>query len=635
MKYHKKKRQPEQQPDAPVPKLAEKGRLSRATIIYFTLALVLAGVPFVLGKYMELNTPGAFDSAAYTYSARHILEGAKLGVDETPSARLGTLFMNIIGVAVFGFNDVGPKVVQGLLQLGALVLMFYTVRRAFGSLAGLFAVVTAAVYLSAPVIAKYGNVKEQFMISFMVAGVCFCVLHRLSGKWWMLALSGAIAAWAPLFKETGVSCIAAIGLYTITRPLLEKQPVKIMLRNIGLLLAGGIASLAPVYLWIIFLDVNTPLPYEFILKPLGSIQIPMAFSIPLAAAGSYITGARRLFGFSEQAPIVGRYYMILIMPITFALASIITRIVRFMLKIKSKLKNPHPHESLVLLFAVWWLLDMAFVWISPRSYEQYYLPLNASAAMLGSYVVGLYARRFHEAQNKMPWLGIGAFGAVAIVSMSWHIFAGITYSPHWGTRYKDPYGNLERRRGYVQRLKEARQLASGDITYPWMAAGDYIREHSKPEDKIYVWGWIPGIYVQAERLSPHAKAVEGNMHVYEPDYLEWVAYTILKSLKKDPPKFIVDTRKNHFPWTSPPLELWPILQKGMLGVEHPTPLPNDPRYIEAYEKFWTVYLSEKVSPEEAKRFEAMSPFREFVMNNYKPVMKNFGSHMVFELKQDR
>ena len=42
---------------------------------------------------------------------------------------------------------------------------------------------------------------------------------------------------------------------------------------------------------------------------------------------------------------------------------------------------------------------MAFVWISPHSYEQYYLPLNASSAVLGSYLVGLYAYRLDKDRN--------------------------------------------------------------------------------------------------------------------------------------------------------------------------------------------------------------------------------------------
>ena len=62
--------------------------------------------------YIEFNSPGPFDSGAFVYSAKHLLEGARMYVDERPSARPGTLIANIIGVKLFGFNDNGPKIVQ-------------------------------------------------------------------------------------------------------------------------------------------------------------------------------------------------------------------------------------------------------------------------------------------------------------------------------------------------------------------------------------------------------------------------------------------------------------------------------------------------------------------------------------------
>ncbi len=75
---------------------------------------------------------------------------------------------------------------------------------------------------------------------------------------------------------------------------------------------------------------------------------------------------------------------------------------------------------------------------------------------------------------------------------------------------------------------------------------------------MYVWGWVPGIYVQAQRMSPTPKAFEGTMHTLPPQQLADRVQEILKAFEKNPPKFIVDTRKIHFPWTRPPLELWPL-----------------------------------------------------------------------------
>jgi len=72
------------------------------------LALVLAAVPFAIGKYIEFNSPGPFDSGAYVYSAQHILDGARIGIEEKTSARMGTLLVNILGVWIFGFAEFVP-----------------------------------------------------------------------------------------------------------------------------------------------------------------------------------------------------------------------------------------------------------------------------------------------------------------------------------------------------------------------------------------------------------------------------------------------------------------------------------------------------------------------------------------------
>ena len=42
-------------------------------------------------------------------------------------------------------------------------------------------------------------------------------------------------------------------------------------------------------------------------------------------------------------------------------------------------------------------------------------------------------------------------------------------------------------------------------------------------------------------------------------------------------------------------------------------------------------LEKRIEPNEAERYEAMKPFREFVMNNYK-VAGQFGPQIVFERK---
>jgi hypothetical protein len=580
--------------------------------ILIIVAIILAGIPFYLGKYFELNCPDAFDSGSNVYSAERILDGARIDIDEKPSAATGTLLVNMLGVWLFGFSETGPKLLQGLFQLAAFVLMFVSMRRLFGSLAAVLGVVVASVYLSAPLMAKYGNVKDQFMIACMIMGISCFVMRQLTHRVWWAVFAGVFLAWAPLFKETGTSAAGAVGLFVLVGALTKNRSWKDTFADVALMLGGAAITLLPVYIWL-WLEDASPLrwPYFKILKiilPLGGPSI-----------GTYISGGQEAINFSELAPRVFRYYALLILPIGLALASALVAAVRWILGKAGKFAiEVKDYERFVLLFASWWVLDMAFVWISPRSYEQYYLPLNASAAMLGGYMVALYRDRVSSTPFRGRWIAIGAGVVMCMVIMSWHIFFGIEKSPHSGTFYG------RKTRGYLQKYREISLRCRDDLQAPWEVVGDYIRAHSTADDRIYVWGWFPGIYVRAQRVSSAPKAFFGTMHTAEPEELKQVIDETIGAFEKVPPKFIVDSRKIHFPWNRPPFELWPRTGNSFL--------PNNDAVMAEYEREFAALLAEKYGQQEAERYRAMLPLRRFVMHNYRIVPIQFGEHVLFERK---
>jgi len=314
---------------------------SPVVVIIFTA--VLAAIPFFMGKYIEFNSPDPFDSGCYVYSAQHIINGAKIGVDEKPSAQMGTLLINILGVRMFGFSETGPKLIQMILQAAALVLMFIAMRRLFGTmLPAAVGVIIASIYLSAPLIAKFGNVKEQHMIAFMIMGMSCFVLYQLNGKWWCAILAGAFLSLAPLFKETGTSVLGAVGLFLILQPLLKHNSWKKTGTDILWLVAGAAAILVPISLWLAV--GRTPIhyyPYSFLYRPFfaahktpetGSENEPVASDSaeaevdkPAAEQGiimkllpSYVSDSWQVLGPEQikQARFrVFRWYRMLILPI--------------------------------------------------------------------------------------------------------------------------------------------------------------------------------------------------------------------------------------------------------------------------------------------------------------------------------
>ena len=616
-------------------------------IILLLIIAFLVAVPFIMGKYCEFNYPDPFDSGAYVYSAEHILDGAQIGVDEKPSAKVGTLLINMLGVQLFGFNETGPILIQTILQAGALFLMFFTLLQLYGVLPAAVGVIIASVYLSAPIISKYGNVKEQYMIAFMILGISSFVIGQLRNKWPYILLAGAFISWGPLFKETGLSAIGAVGLFVIVQPLLKHVSWKKTGKDILLLLAGAVIFIAPVCLWLAI--EKAPMnyyPYAAFWRPFVKLAFGSGDNLEQQSQGpqadtessavddnsddmgflmkilpGYVRDSWRIMDAQQRKEArdrVFRWYKVLILPIALALASIIVRIIRIILNSRSKVKDSSQvgNERFVLLFATWWVLDMAFVWISPRSYEQYYLPLNSSAAMLSGYFIAAFRDKIHSSLYKPQRILVEFIGIVLMIIMSQHIFFGIGSSPHSGAKYPIKFN------GYIQRLKEASEHRKG-ARGGWEVLGEYIKDHSTPDDGIYVWGWFPGIYVAAQRLSPAPKAFEGTMHTLSPKELSERVKELLKAFKKKPPKFLVDTHKQHFPWDRPPLELWPT-EEGKF-------IPAEKSAIESYEKKYSKFLKEQIEPNEELRFEAMKPLRDYVMENYN-IVKVYGQHVLFQHK---
>jgi hypothetical protein len=239
--------------------------------------------------------------------------------------------------------------------------------------------------------------------------------------------------------------------------------------------------------------------------------------------------------------------------------------------------------------------------------------------MLGGYLLAIYGNKLKSTAYKPIWVVTGLIGLLIMIIMSQHIFFGITKIPSSGTINRNHAGNPEKQKGYKQRLKVISLRRKGLSRSYFEIVGEYIHRRSEPKDKIYVWGWVPGIYMKAQRLSPTPKAFEGTMHTLSPEVLSERVDEILGAFEKEPPKFIVDTRKRHFPWDRPPLELWPVVWEGVLGAKSSGFLPLDKKMITAYNKVWSDMLRRSFGQDEAERYKAMAPFRKFVMDNYRIV----------------
>jgi len=688
---------------------AKKGAGKGKQVAIIILASVLAAIPFCYGKYFEFGSKGPFDGSLNVYSAQCIVNGEKLGVEVWPSARPATLLVNVIGVALFGFSEVGPKLIQMLMQLGALVLMFYTLRKVYGLLPAAVALILAAFYLSCPPYAKFGNVKEQFMIACAITAVCGVMLHHLGGARWWLLISGAAAVSAFFFKQTGASVIIAVGIYVLAQPILRNRKWSRFGSDILLLFAGGVIGLLP--LIIFFAWQGRLLAFLRGIPVLNYLVVSLqgqstAVASKIAGGGEYIEGSKLVSIFRTQYDFVVSYYRSFVVPIGLCLPAILWRLRRLLPCKDNASTQPEMTagayekqvDSFVLLLGLWWLLDMAFVWVSPRSYVEYFLPLGGSGAILAAYAVYRCGKKPVGLVVLLAgWLVIDLFLVWVIPAESFPFFAcraANMVGPYWGKfvmqciplaaaiviyllmRKKNlrpacaiitalicfgmffswNTGNIKL---FNQRVRRLSQDRKENRIPEWEQVAGYIRQNSAPDDGLYVWGWIPGIYVQAQRFSPALKPSYSNMHS---DRVRQVRHEILRLLEKleaKPPLYIVDTQKFHYPYYDHPnFDLWPRWADGKRGSFHFRYNLYQPaektKLLSAEEsaKSREVYLRQvedltyailthpnrkggaveaekarQMAVTERRRHEKMYPLSEFVMANYQPIPLRTGIYV--------
>ncbi len=695
----------------PTPESALK--LPWKRLVSVLIPFALAAIPFIYGKYIEFNTPGAFDGALYVYDANQVVQGKLIGKEVAPTARPATLLTNMVGVWLFGYSELGPKVLQTLMQIVALILMYITLCRIYGRFPAAIALILAASFLSCPPFAKYGNVKEQFMIACMVISVCSLLLWHKGGSIGWLLVSGIFAVNICYYKPTGASAIVGMAVYLILQPLFRLRTIKQFFLDIGGLLLGAIIGVLPLFILfashgqLIMLLGKTP----------GGLSLIRAFKEKPATAakptlgGRYIKTSRSVSNYESQFNTVFRYYKSFIVPIGMSLLAIgfglVGSIRAILLYIRGKKKSDEPpdeeksdyqsrlfHGSLILLFGIWWILDMCFIWVSPRSYVEYYLPLNSSAAMLTASAVWLMSKRQYgilillgmwfiiellftglAPVSTFPYISF-EFSRFESLGSSWikHlIIFALAITAFFLLKRKLStfrpvvlvvlclvsayFLNTANLATFQKRYADVHRQKSQNHNAIWVQISKLIKDNSTPEDSIYVWGWYPGIYVESQRVSAARRPAYSNMHSEKPVTVGRHANSLVQQFEKNKPKFIVDSQKMHFPfWDHPVMDLWPrwsdskkrsfSFNYGAAQAVRKSVFMH-PDEWQAHHKIRYEHLKqvvkqllkrkklpkeqvEKLAEQEQQRHMAIKPLRDYMMKYYKPISKPSDPMLVFQ-----
>jgi hypothetical protein len=96
------------------------------------------------------------------------------------------------------------------------------------------------------------------------------------------------------------------------------------------------------------------------------------------------------------------------------------------------------------------------------------------------------------------------------------------------------------------------------------AATDYVRAATRPDERLLVWGWAPGMYVAADRC-PSTRFVYAHIFVgFDAAHSSWHEVPeawpmLLDDLGREPPRFILDTSGGGYNFDPFPMQRYPQL----------------------------------------------------------------------------
>jgi 4-amino-4-deoxy-L-arabinose transferase-like glycosyltransferase len=184
----------------------------------------------------------------------------------------------------------------------------------------------------------------------------------------------------------------------------------------------------------------------------------------------------------------------------------------------------------------WWFAGNAAAGlVGGRMYGHYFLLMMPALCVLA----GVGAARWLDAR-RARWF-VGAFGLVAASSFA----VAVLYDYSTGTFWRpDP-----------------------DYRIP----AHYVRDHTRSDDRIFVWGWFPAIYEEADRcpstrfvythiLSGAGQVAGANVTGHDvPEAWDW----LMQDLEARTPAYIIDTSPGEYAFKFPPEQyprLWSYMQ---------------------------------------------------------------------------
>ena len=467
---------PSVSPDAPVP-------LSPACSTGTSLALLVVVMVVIIAPLIALSQVIAYwrtdvvDDQMFGYYGWRIAHGATVYLDVWDNKPPGIYWINALGMLVGHDSYFGVIALCAAALVIAHAAFFVVAASVFHRGAAALATILLSFYLTHAFYTGGTNRTETFLVACELAAVAFYMRGWARDRWWTWYAAGLCCGLAFLFKQVGLAAWGCLGLHTIVMVILGYLRFGQGLKRCLLLLGGAATTV-------------------------GLAAAVLAWQGALAEAcfatfgfnrAYFATGVSQFpYNFVTYVLLKNHVKPILLLPLLMAIATVVHALLWWLRpqyrppEIEAPLRALNPVCSWhVPLFAAWFLMSFYAALLSPHGFRHYLVPTIPPLLLLDGYLINVLRAetRLLRRLQQRAWV------TAAFVAMAYFAYEAVNLqfaemSKVWVSRI-DPWLN---------------GVGRYDPSH-WEVVGDAVQRLTAPNDKIYCWGYMPGVYLQARRIN--------------------------------------------------------------------------------------------------------------------------------------
>lgn len=431
----------------------------------------------------------ARDGGFFLYAGQQIVDGKVPYRDFWDSKGPGIFYVNALGLLLGGGSRWGVWLIEFLCIFGMFWLLYDSLSKRWGIGAALFGSALAGLGLRA--VLGYGNYTEEYALLFNAAGlVLFISMVDVERNYWKYIWVGAFFGLSFIFRANNIgglfAIVGAIFLYYgFKRHYLE------VLRILLATLAGFVLPLIFFTLYLVVIGDAREMIY-------ASIIFNVSYSAAKHREWLDIFGGFGKYGMGW----VG----------WFTLAAWFLLGLRFLLSFVQRRMTVF--ETFML---IWFPIEIVLSNLSGRNFTHYYISWTLAVAVYSAFVFA----EFWQLTFKVPSLEGWNDGFSVIASLTLIVMLFVVSPSSWAR-----YGKTIRAGG-------------GEYIDPVSA---YVRDNSKPEDKLLTWYPEMGVNFMSGRASPVK-------YLYYPLFLDGsltkeIEDSYFSDLTSNPPELILDCSRS-------------------------------------------------------------------------------------------